>query len=196
MTKNGKLLTAMILFLFFQGAAARAQDAPRVEIGGHYSYLRANIVADGPAFNLNGGGGSLAVNVMNWLGLVGEVGAVRQGSVPGTQQSLAVTTFLFGPRISYRKFQRVTPFAHALFGAAHGSGSLFSESLGGGTPPLGANTGFAVATGGGVDLNVDRHFAVRVFQADYLHTRLVNGSNDRQNSFRLSVGIVLLFGDH
>src|SRR5258708_5564475 len=92
MTKNGKLLLAMIVCWFFQ-AAALAQDTPRVEIGGHYSYLRANIVADGPSFNLNGGGGSLAVNLTNWFGLVGEIGAVHQGSVPGTQQSVTVTTF-------------------------------------------------------------------------------------------------------
>ena len=194
MTNNGKLWPAIIVCLFFL-ASAHAQDTPRVEIGGHYSYLRANVVADGPAFNLNGGGGSLAVNVTNWFGLAGEIGATHQSSVPGTEQSLTVTTFLFGPRISYRRSQLVTPFAHVLFGAAHGSGSLFSESLGGDTP-LGTSTGFALATGGGMDLNMSGNFAIRLFQADYLHTQLANGGNDRQNSFRLSAGIVLRFGRH
>lgn len=51
-----------------------------------------------------------------------------------------------------------------------------------------------MALGGGLDVNLARHVAYRVFQTDYLLTLLPNGTNDRQNNFRFSTGIVFRFG--
>jgi hypothetical protein len=56
---------------------------------------------------------------------------------------------------------------------------------------------FAMAIGGGVDLKVSHHFAIRLAQVDYFMTRLDNSllspSSFSQNNFRYSGGIVFRF---
>jgi hypothetical protein len=51
-----------------------------------------------------------------------------------------------------------------------------------------------MAAGGGVDLSLTRHLAFRLVQADYLLTLLPNRTNNLQNNFRFSTGIVFHFG--
>src|SRR5438309_369221 len=58
-------------------------------------------------------------------------------------------------------------------------------------------------SGGGVDIGLSRHFAIRAAQVDYLRTNfssadalstgLFGNTNGRQNSFRYSAGIVFRF---
>lgn len=87
---------------------------------------------------------------------------------------------ILGPRVSV-SVGKITPFAHALFGASHitGTASGFSES----------DTSFASAYGGGLDYHLVPLVNWR-FQADVLHTRFFS---DTQNNVRLSTGIVLHF---
>src|SRR6516165_10312355 len=50
--------------------AAWAQEYPRVEIGGDYSYVRFEPVASGTnGLSLNGGGGTFDVNINRYLGI-------------------------------------------------------------------------------------------------------------------------------
>jgi len=54
-----------------------------------------------------------------------------------------------------------------------------------------------MTAGGGLDLNVHRNFAIRLFQAEYLMTRfadLIPATGNMQNDLRLSSGIVFRFG--
>lgn len=177
---------------------AQAQDTPKVEVFGGYSFMRANVVTSGQAFSLNGGSGSVAYNVNNWFGLVGDLGAYHQGNVGANGFSLTVVSYMFGPRISWRwhnpDHPPITPFAQVLLGGGHASGTLYTQSLGPGLAPLGTSNGFALTTGGGVDWRLYHQVAIRIFQAEYFHTQFLNGSNDRQNNFRLSSGIVFSFG--
>lgn len=195
------IVCAAVFSLCVLPRAAKAQDeAPKLEVFGGYSFMRANVVVNGLTFNLNGGSGSVAYNVNNWFGVVGDVGGYYQGSVTGNPFNLAVVSYMFGPRISWRwhnpENAPITPFAQALFGGASGSGTLYTTSLGGGAAPLGANTGFAFSAGGGVDWNFPNHkgVAIRVFQAEYFYTGLLNGTNNRQNNFRLSSGVIFRLG--
>jgi hypothetical protein len=50
---------------------------------------------------------------------------------------------------------------------------------------------FGLEVGGGVDIGLSRHFAVRAIQADWLRTQFPNSTTNIQNSFRLGAGIVL-----
>jgi hypothetical protein len=59
---------------------------------------------------------------------------------------------------------------------------------------LGSKFAFATAAGGGIDVRVSRHFAVRPVQAEYFLTKFRDGANNRQNNFRYSAGIVFRFG--
>lgn len=55
---------------------------------------------------------------------------------------------------------------------------------------LTSSNSFAVQTGGGVDVGISRHLAVRLFQADWLRTQLPNSTTNVQNNLRLAAGIV------
>ena len=48
--------------------------------------------------------------------------------------------------------------------------------------------------GGGLDLKLTRHLALRLIDADYLLTLLPNGINSRQNNVSLSTGVVFRLG--
>lgn len=144
--------------------------APALEFSGSYSYVR---VAT-EDISLNGGNGSVTYYPKSWFGVVGEIGAYHYSGDGET----TLQTFLFGPRLAYRKHKRLVPFGQILFGGAHET----SES----------QNAFAMDIGGGLDVTVTKHVAVRAIQMDYLETRFGqtgSGSQD-QNSFRLSFGIV------
>lgn len=175
-----KLFWTSALFLVLSLAAA-AQDAPRAEVFGGYSYLRANVADTG--FNFNGGSGSIAFNPSHWWGIVGDVGDYRNGDF-GISTNLV--TYLFGPRFSYRSGGRVTPFAQALFGGAHVNASFIGISS--------SENAFAMALGGGFDARITHRFAFRIIQAEYLLTKFNDGLNNRQNNARVSTGIVFHWG--
>src|ERR1700691_1615324 len=160
---------AMLLF----AGITSAQDSPRAEVFGGYSFVHAT--NDAGSANFNGGTGSLAYNLAPWLGAVGDVGGSRW-SQDGADATLV--TYLFGPKVSMRRGP-VTPFAQALFGGAHLSGGGISSN------------GFAMTLGGGVDWDATPHIAIRLVQAEYLMTRFseIDGNN-QQNNARISTGVV------
>jgi DNA-binding beta-propeller fold protein YncE len=47
-----------------------------------------------------------------------------------------------------------------------------------------SSNAFAMLAGGGLDIGLSRHFAIRALEADYFMTRFKNGVNDRQNNIR------------
>jgi peptidoglycan-associated lipoprotein len=112
--------------------------------------------------------------------------------------------FLFGPSVSANA-GRLGLFGHALFGESLSrlSAGISVPILGGLTTSVTSANSFAMAFGGGVDIGLTRHIALRAGQFDYLRTQftpteaLANGlsssSNGRQNSFRYAGGIVFRF---
>ena len=182
---------------------------PREEWFMGYSYLRATPqLAEGNRMMwLNGGSTSIAFNLNRYLGLVGDFGGFNEtrlqlaiGNPPvaaGTYRAVdagTVFTFLGGPRLSYRRYDRVTPFAQVLFGGIRASKESLCPSC---VPLLPEETAFAMTGGGGLDVKVNHRFAIRLIQAEYMMTRfkdLDTGSSATQNDMRLSTGIVLRFG--
>ncbi len=194
--RRTNILLTIILAAFALGAAqpAHAQDTPKWEIFGGYTYMRANIIVSGAQFNMNGGSGSVAYNLNNWFGLVGDVGVTHQGAVASQPFSLTVTTYQFGPRVTWRTKRHINVFAQALIGGGHAGGTLYSSSLGTGLAPLGTSNDFNFSAGGGVDWKVNHNFSIRLVEAEYLHTQFPNAVNATQNNFRLSAGVVFSFG--
>jgi peptidoglycan-associated lipoprotein len=171
-------------------AAEPGPDKPRPELALTYTYLHANAPPGGcECFSMNGGEASFAYPVSHSFSVVGEAGAVTAGNVDSTGLDLTLSHYLAGGRYSLRRFSRFTPFAQILIGVAHASGDLAPDQL-----HIGSSTAFAMAAGGGLDLNLTHHVAVRLFQTDYLLTLLNNRVNDHQNNFRFSTGIVFHFG--
>jgi len=199
-----KLFLLVGVTLLFS-VSAMAQETPKSEVFGGYSYFH----ADGGG-SLHGWNGSVGINLNKWVGVVADVSGHYGSS--STRVSTAIIglpdlsveasadsnihTFLAGPQLSYRKDKRLTPFGHALFGLArvHEKGTATTSGPVLGTTTFTFNdtdTGFAMGLGGGLDVGITRSVALRLIQADYLMTRL-NG--DTQNNARISVGFVFRFG--
>lgn len=180
---------AGLVLLFANGAHAQQATAstPQVEVSGSYSYIRANAANSAGSFNLNGASGSVAYNVSDRFSVVGDVGGYRFSGLPSGLSS-TMYTFLFGPRYSFRKVRRFTPFAHVLLGVGRVNASSGGIDAG--------ENGFSMAMGGGLDLPFRRRFALRVIQAEYLLTRFdrVTGDSATQNDLRISAGLVVRFG--
>lgn len=184
-----KLKAVVCLLAFFSfTAAAFAQDTPKFDIFAGYSYVRDNPSTSGVnGFNLHGGSASVAYNANNWLSAVADFGGYHANNILGSGIDGTVSTYLFGPRISYRKHERITPFAQTLFGVAHASGSAFGVSS--------TSNAFAASFGGGVDVKLSHHFSFRPAQVEYLLTRFPETTNSRetQNNLRVSTGFVFHF---
>jgi peptidoglycan-associated lipoprotein len=172
-----------------QGPSAMASK-PSAELALTYTYLHANAPPNScGCFSMNGGGVSFAYAVSHSFSVVAEAGATTAGNVDSTGLDVTLSEYLAGTRYSLRRPTRFTPYGQVLIGAAHASGALAPGQFG-----VGSSTVFAMATGGGVDLNLTHHLSLRLFQVDYLLTLLPNRSNNLQNNFRFSTGIVLHFG--
>jgi len=182
---------------------------PKIELFMGYSYLRAvpTLAVGNRLVWLNGGSTSVAFNLNRYLGLVGDFGGFNEtrlllttGNPPsalGTYQTVddgTVFTYLFGPRLSFRKHDRITPFAQALFGGIHASEESLCPAC---TASLPAENSFALTAGGGLDWRLHHRLAIRIVQAEYMMTRFENlstGSTQAQNDVRLSTGLVFRFG--
>jgi hypothetical protein len=149
------------------------------------------------------------------------------------EQSIENYTFLAGPRISAIFFKRLRPFGQILTGMQRKSFSVkqtydVAESSGfwDGTVNISVNpsheNSFAISSGGGLDLKVNKRFSIRLFEIEAITSRessnkytgqaiigvhvgrgsLINQSNTifsppgdgRKNKVRLSFGAVFHFG--
>lgn len=190
-----------------QSGGADGNGTPRVELFLGYSYIRnVGSNAGNRIAYLHGGSTSLAFNLNRYLGLVADFGGFHADRFgPGAPPIGGIVdasgnafTYMFGPRVSFRH-EAVTPFAQALFGQAHAGTVTLNNCSGIGCTPLPSENAFAMTAGGGVDVTLRRHVALRVFQAEYLMTRFADrssltGQRGGQNDWRLSVGLVFRFG--
>lgn len=164
-----------ILLLFSASAATAQETSTKAEVYGGYQYIRTNPGSG----NCHGGSGSVAGNVNNWFGVVGEFGACKMTGLP-TGASGHAFNYLFGPRVTYRSQSSFTPFVHALFGGINASNSV--QGLG-----SSSSNALAMAFGGGADVRVSEHVSLRLVQFDYFPTRF---SGVTQNNLRLQTGFV------
>ena len=183
--RSRHLVQGFIGMLLAMCAPAWCQSAPHFEISGSYSYVRARS-SSGQSFDLHGGSVSGAYRVGKWTSIAGDVGGYSFTDLPNGVKG-RLYTFLFGPRICFRPGARVTPIAQLLLGMARHTAETPTDKAG--------ENSFALALGGGLDLNLNRHFAIRAVQADYLLTRFAGatGNSASQNNVRLSTGVVVRF---
>lgn len=184
-----KLWVSLLAVLALSAVSASAQEtAPKVDVFAGYSYVQANPGVTGfDSFHLHGGNANVSYNINNWLGAVADFGGYTNGNILSSGASGTFSTYLFGPRVSYRHYSRITPFGQVLFGAAHANAAAFNTT--------GTQNAFAMTAGGGVDYKVLDHFSIRPFQAEYLLTRFNENTLGmrNQNNFRVSTGFVVRF---
>jgi outer membrane protein OmpA-like peptidoglycan-associated protein len=167
---------------------------PKYEFSAMYDYISFAPGSPFENFNNHGGSGSFTYNFSRWLGLTGELGGYQfsRNLFPLTGSSAeasgGIVSYLFGPRLSWRKFDRFVPFGEFLAGGTHAGVELAGVN---------GQSSFAIATGGGLDIVLTRNVAWRFAQLDYLmttHSGPALGPSGRQNNFRAATGLVLRFG--
>ena len=195
MKKNIVVLVLVILCAAF----AVAQDAPKVSVFGGYQYVSLD-TKGGDRLNFNGWDADVAFHATKNVAIVGDVSGVYKSEsmtdpLLGTVTAkLRLYNYLVGPRVSFGT-GKVTPFAEALFGLGHAT--VGGDVSGVGSASIGSN-GFAMALGGGIDINANQHFAVRAVKFDYLMNHVsmdafgVSGS-ENLNNYRIATGVVFKF---
>lgn len=186
------------------GTFAAAQDFPKAEIFGGYSYGNIQVLSGNSS--ANGWNASVTVNFYKWFGLTSDFSGVygAKGSetttipllppITETIQEKAnanVHTFMFGPQFSLRR-GRLQPLVHFLIGEARSGESVTITETG--LPGLFVlnshnslvTSSASFAAGGGFDYTIKKNLAWRV-QADYM-------SLGTSNDMRVSTGIVFRLG--
>lgn len=199
-----------------------AQDSPEWEIHAGYQFTGyqtlqlqelMNVItassgspalSTGTHLNLNGWDLSAQQNMNSWFGgIVDFSGGYGSRSVtpfqPGGNQSRAtfmpaLYTIGGGPQFTYRKSERIQPFARIIAAAAQSGlnpNSSITNALAAIAPaPSTSDTAFALIAGGGVDYRLKPHAFFRV-AGDYIHTSLFHQG---ENSFRVTAGIDFRIG--
>ena len=194
----------MMLFLIVAlNASMAAQDRNRFEVFGGYSLEHVapcgtsfgGCVVEGsplPSVNFNGWNAAVTGYFYRSLGVTADFSGHYAGNVMNNGFDLGSVhryTYLFGPTYAIH-LQRATVFARALFGG-------ISEGAPTTVIHLDYNE-FMWAVGGGLDVILSRHFAVRPAQLDYERHGVASfgtGSNPTvpTNGLRYSAGLVLRF---
>lgn len=158
---------------------------------------------------LHGGSTSVTYNLNRYFGLVADFGGYDNSRLtlfsPTGSQTVdsngSAYTYALGPRFSYRRYERFTPFVEALFGGVHASSVRISGCTGAPScTPLTSDNTFTAIVGTGFDTKINRHVALRLFGGDFLLTHFENpastGGQERgwQKNARFSTGIVFRFG--
>jgi len=197
-------LPSMLVAQIGGARPAGSESETRATIFGGYSYLRNN------SNGFSGWEGQGTFNLNRYLGVTADVSGATVtpfsfsalGFSAGTYQHL--NNYLFGPTV-IATVGRSAVFAHALFGEARASlgAGVGIPIIGGISTDITSANAFAMAFGGGVDIGLTRHLAIRAVQVDYLRTQfnatdalttgLSSSLGNRQNSFRFSSGIVFRF---
>ena len=183
--------------LWVTAGLASAQEGPptpRVEIGVNYSLLHANLHDDAHQVTSNGGSGYFVYNMNHVLGVVADFGGYHNGSIHGPLDGDTTFTYLFGPRLNWRHWKRANPYVQFLFGGARiSSGAILGQMTGSAD-----HNGFATAAGGGLDVAITPHLAIKPIQVEYLTSQVASFTTNRnsfQNDLRYSAGVVLRFGE-
>ncbi len=169
-------VAVMVMLIFCGNLRAGAQDMPRMQVFGGYSYTRFDSQSFGfsSPTGLNGYTFSPAFNLIRGFGVAAELSG-QYGS------KLNLRDIAVGPQFLY-PWGKTLFFGRLLVGDARTLVRVANTE---------GDTARAVVAGGGMDVGISSRFALRVFQVDYVHSTLFN---DTQNNLRFSTGLVYHWG--
>ena len=198
------MLLAVVGVLCSVGTLAVAQDqpAPKWELFGGYSFvypggdvhgllpLGVSPVSSRLEANPRGVGASLTYDFNRWFGLTGDISGHWGSGETGLNSRIDDAGFYnlsLGPKITFRG-AHFSPFLEALVGDHRLEPDAFHDI---------DRSGFMI--GGGLDVNVTRHFALRLLRADYLMSSYRYGPSTTTpttdlRGVRLQTGVVLMWG--
>jgi outer membrane protein with beta-barrel domain len=200
-----KKLFAVLALLAVSGiptlAQDRGQDAPVFEFGGGYTYRSFNVPFS-PRLNMNGWNATAEYRVFPWLSAAADIdGTYKTQTDPDTtaigKDKTHVYSYLFGPRIYPLGHHKFTPFVHALFGVGHSYVFLPALTDVGAAATTATENDFTYSIGGGLDISLGKHFALRVAKFDYEQTRFYQANSSgapNQNNFKYSAAFLVKLG--
>lgn len=174
MRKCIALLFVLTFGLVLSPAQQKKQSTPdKWDVFGGYSYSRAYVGIDESPFplSLNGGQASGSYYFTKYVGatveFAGYTDDIESITTLHTQGYLAGPSTRFG--LGKGKYQRVSLFAHQLFGATHFS---FKADPNSGCDPSEdtcswSTNSLTMVTGGGVDIKLKKHISIRPVQMEY-----------------------------
>jgi outer membrane protein OmpA-like peptidoglycan-associated protein len=168
-----KLLVVAVLWTFSMVAAAQDPPGPKVELFGGYSFFYPNADVHGQLpqalfpissrleSNPRGAGASITYDFNRWFGLTLD-SSMNWGSGEATVANrindTAFGNLSLGPKITFRT-HRFSPFVEGLIGDHRLTPDAFHDV---------DKLGFMF--GGGLDINLSRHVALRLFRADFVYS--------------------------
>jgi hypothetical protein len=186
----GKVMLLLGLF-FLVSCSTSAQNLSRAEIFGGYDYTNTHS-SNGDKSSYNGGSVDVAGYISNWMGMAGDFGrSTSNGYTDSTGTHNVATSssihYLFGPRFRFGT-GRVTPFIEILVGGVQRSALVGSN----GATLVNAQTSFGISAGGGFDVRVTQHIAIRPIDVALLSTWFspATGVHNSQDDVNISTGIV------
>jgi hypothetical protein len=193
---------ALILLAAVMGCdVAMGQKASKVapvDVAITYDALYANHIT-GDNFWMQGGAVELGARFYRGWGIAARVEGGHVGAETTNEVPLSLVTTTFGLRYTVASHSgRYVIFGDGLAGETNGFHGLFSKGSGPvGSPTAGTTTSanaLAVEAGGGLDIRLFGHFALRAIDARYLRTGFPNSTTNIQNNLSLGAGIVLRLG--
>jgi outer membrane protein OmpA-like peptidoglycan-associated protein len=194
-------LAIAVLCMFATVAVAQDQPAPKWELYGGYSFFYPHAEIHGllPGAlqplssrlesNPRGAGASLTYNLNNWFGLTLDAGTnwgSRETGLAKRIDDAAFSNLSFGPKITFRH-KHVSPFIEVLVGDHRLMPDAFYDV-----------DKFGVMLGGGIDINLSRHVALRLIRADYVASNYryapLPASATNIGGARLQTGLNFMFG--
>jgi outer membrane protein OmpA-like peptidoglycan-associated protein len=197
------MLTAVLaaLFLFATIAAAQDQPVPKVELFGGYTAWDPGADVHGQLpgallplssrleWNPRGIGASATYDFNRWFGLTLDASTAWGSGEKGLARRIddaAFANISFGPKITYRT-NHFSPFFEVLVGDHRLTPDAFHD-----IDKLG------LMIGGGLDVNVTHHIALRLIRADFVMSNYRFGPNTIPSTdlrgVRLQTGLVLNLG--
>jgi opacity protein-like surface antigen len=172
-----KLLAVTLAGLALSGTAAAA-DAPKADLFGGYSYLKAD------EKSRHGWEGSLGFQLWNKLGLIADVSGHHRNDDGVTADTLS---YMGGVRFALHG-SKLTPFAQGLAGRVHAKEGISVLGFSGGE----THKSLGWAVGAGLDWSFKGRWAVRV-QGDYFRYEPREDAKSAGNP-RAALGVVYRFG--
>ena len=166
------------------------QKSISFDVAVFYDPLIGNLVGSN-RFWMQGGSAQAHGQFWHGLGVVADVSGLHTASTNGASGvGLDLVTTTFGPRYTWAPaYRRYALFGQALAGEANGLNSVFPNASGASNT---ANS-LALYVGGGVNVQLKRHLAMRAFEADWLRTQMPNATTNVQNNLRLGAGLLYRF---
>jgi hypothetical protein len=184
----------VLITVLITSAIANAQDyTPKAELGFGYSYSYARVPNSTTRVNMNGILVDASFNANRWLGIETEFGThyhcisgcwIYGTRVDNPDETNDSMSFLMGPKVTFARERKFSPWVHALAGVTRTaySNHLIDTKI--------STSGFGWAAGGGIDMPF-RALRFRLIQVDFTRYAAVPES---YSNVRIGAGIVFRIG--